>query len=453
MLASFSSIAGGARNIDIPPNGTFVSQNFHVMRQAGRVENFQPHMHLRGKAMSMEAILPNGTTQMLSHVNNFNFNWHNNYVYADDAAPLLPKGTILKITAWHDNTTANKTNPDPDQWVGWGDRTVDEMGHAWVNITYMSDEDFKAEVERASRLSRAPPARRSAGTPHARRAVSQHRCSRARPAGSVLGRSSLAAQGARQLPLEPVKETGQSVTGAFEGWYQNPDGSYRLLVGYFNRNSKQTLDIPVGPNNRIEPGGPDQGQPTHFLPRRQWGVFTIVVPKDFGKNKLTWTLVANGQTTTVPMHLDPLWIVAPFKDVALGNTPPVLRFDRKGRGLHGSAERNRGDLHGDGLEPLTLTVWVTDDGDSCAGGAAARAPGDAWLEQVPRSRRRDIRQRAPPVDEKTGQGDDDRDLSAPGRVHPARAGQRRDRRRRRRLSVLLDERAREGDGQVGLCGT
>ena len=75
-----------------------MSQNFHVMRQAGRVENFQPHMHLRGKAMSMEAILPNGTTQMLSHVNNFNFNWHNNYVYADDVAPLLPKGTILKIT-------------------------------------------------------------------------------------------------------------------------------------------------------------------------------------------------------------------------------------------------------------------------------------------------------------------------------------------------------------------
>jgi hypothetical protein len=148
VLASLSSVAGGARNIDIPPNGTFVSQNFHVMKQAGRVENFQPHMHLRGKAMSMEAILPNGTTQMLSHVNNFNFNWHNNYVYADDAAPLLPKGTILKITSWYDNTTANKNNPNPNQWVGFGDRTVDEMGHAWVNITYMTDEDYQAEVEK-----------------------------------------------------------------------------------------------------------------------------------------------------------------------------------------------------------------------------------------------------------------------------------------------------------------
>ena len=118
---------------------------------AGRVENFQPHMHLRGKAMSMEAILPNGTTRMLSYVNNFDFNWMNNYVYADDEAPLLPKGTILKITSWYDNTTANKNNPDPNQWVGFGDRTVDEMGHAWVNITYMSDDEFKAEQELRNR--------------------------------------------------------------------------------------------------------------------------------------------------------------------------------------------------------------------------------------------------------------------------------------------------------------
>lgn len=148
VLALFNSISGGSRNIDIPPNSTFVSQNFHVMRQAGRVENFQPHMHLRGKAMSMEAILPTGQTQLLSHVNNFNFNWHNNYIYAEQAAPLLPKGTILKITSWYDNTAANPNNPDPNQWVGWGDRTVDEMGHAWVNITYMNEDDFQTEVKK-----------------------------------------------------------------------------------------------------------------------------------------------------------------------------------------------------------------------------------------------------------------------------------------------------------------
>ncbi len=84
------------------------------MKRAGRIENFQPHMHLRGKAMSMEAILPDGRSQMLSYVSNFKFNWMCNYIYADDAAPMLPKGTILRITAWHDNTAANKANPDPN---------------------------------------------------------------------------------------------------------------------------------------------------------------------------------------------------------------------------------------------------------------------------------------------------------------------------------------------------
>ncbi len=138
--------------LDLPPNAVTISQNFSVMKMAGRVENFQPHMHLRGKAMSMEAILPDGTTEMLSFVRNFTFFWMNNYIYADDAAPLLPKGTVLRITAWHDNTAANRHNPDPNQWVGWGDRTVDEMAHAWVNISYMSDEDFKAEVEKRRAL-------------------------------------------------------------------------------------------------------------------------------------------------------------------------------------------------------------------------------------------------------------------------------------------------------------
>lgn len=146
VLGALDAITGDRFLLDIPPNSIAVHQNFRVMKQAGRVENFQPHMHLRGKAMSMEAILPDGTVQMLSYVKAFQFNWHINYVYADDAAPLLPKGTVLRVTAWHDNTAANRENPDPTQWVGWGERTVDEMAHAWVNITYMSDEDYAAEV-------------------------------------------------------------------------------------------------------------------------------------------------------------------------------------------------------------------------------------------------------------------------------------------------------------------
>lgn len=147
-LALFSGVTGGNRNLDIAPNSMYIGTNLHVMKRAGRVENFQAHMHLRGKAMSMEALLPTGETRMLSMVSNYSFNWHNNYIYADDSAPLLPKGTVLKITSWHDNTAANKMNPDPNQWVGWGDRTVDEMAHAWVNITYMNDEDFKTEVDK-----------------------------------------------------------------------------------------------------------------------------------------------------------------------------------------------------------------------------------------------------------------------------------------------------------------
>jgi hypothetical protein len=103
-------------------------------------------MHMRGKAMSMAAIYPDGRQELLSHVNNFQWNWHVNYVYADHVAPLLPKGTTLVITAWHDNTMENPNNPDPEQWVGWGDRTVDEMAHAWVDVTYLEQEDYESLV-------------------------------------------------------------------------------------------------------------------------------------------------------------------------------------------------------------------------------------------------------------------------------------------------------------------
>jgi hypothetical protein len=144
VLTNFGASPRGSRSLDIAPNTVSVTQAYHVLKQAARLENFQPHMHLRGKAMSMEAIYPDGTTELLSYCNNFNFNWMINYIYTDDAAPVLPKGTVVHITAWHDNTSANPNNPDPNQWVGQGDRTVDEMAHAWVNVTYISDEDYKA---------------------------------------------------------------------------------------------------------------------------------------------------------------------------------------------------------------------------------------------------------------------------------------------------------------------
>ena len=74
----------------------------------------------------------------------------------------------------------------------------------------------------------------------------------------------------KQLPMEPLHESGQSVTPSFEGWWQNADGTYSLMFGYFNRNTREVVNVPVGPNNRIEPGAVDQGQPATFIPRRRW---------------------------------------------------------------------------------------------------------------------------------------------------------------------------------------
>ena len=132
--------------LDIPPGAKTVTQNYYVLPAPARIENFQPHMHMRGKAMMMEAVYPDGKREVLSHVNNFQWNWHNNYMYADEVAPLLPKGTMLVFTAWHDNTKDNPNNPDPEQWIGWGDRTVDEMAHAWVDVTYLEQADFDQKV-------------------------------------------------------------------------------------------------------------------------------------------------------------------------------------------------------------------------------------------------------------------------------------------------------------------
>ena len=144
VLTMFNMARGS--DLDIPPNDKTITQNFYVLQAPARLENFQPHMHMRGKAMSLEAIYPDGRKEILSQVSNFQWNWHVNYVYADGVAPLLPKGTMLSFTAWHDNTADNPNNPDPGQWVGWGDRTVDEMAHNWIDVTYLEQEEFNKLV-------------------------------------------------------------------------------------------------------------------------------------------------------------------------------------------------------------------------------------------------------------------------------------------------------------------
>jgi hypothetical protein len=181
-------------------------------------------------------------------------------------------------------------------------------------------------------------------------------------AGGVLVRAGQQGQAPTQFPLSnTIRATGQGVTAAYEGWFYNKDGTISLLIGYFNRNTKQELDVPVGPNNRIEPGGPDQGQPTHFLTGRQFGVFAIKVPKDFGARQLTWTLVANGQTNVIPVHIKPDWVVEPFEDAGSKNTPPVLRFQLDGTGMTGPPAGIASTYTTTMPNPVTLTAWVSDE--------------------------------------------------------------------------------------------
>lgn len=179
-------------------------------------------------------------------------------------------------------------------------------------------------------------------------------------AGAIAGGMLLSAQ---QIP-QPRKQFGASVTAAFEGWFANKDGTRSFLVGYFNRNTQQELDVPIGPNNRIEPGGPDLGQPTHFLTGRQYGMFVVPVPKEFTpQDKYTWTIVANGQSTSIPLRLNNDYVVSPFIEIAVGNTPPVIRFDQNGSTIQGpiatvsQAASRTASLSA----PLPLTVWATDD--------------------------------------------------------------------------------------------
>jgi hypothetical protein len=217
------------------------------------------------------------------------------------------------------------------------------------------------------------------------------------------------------LPLtQPIRERGSSVTPAFEGWYFDKDGSQRLLVGYFNRNLEQVVDIPIGPNNRIDPGGPDYGQPTHFLPRRQWGVFTITVPADFGNQKITWTLTAHGKSTSVPMALHRDYEVSPFKEEAQGNTPPVLKFDPKGPSFQGPPVGIATSLSAAVGQPLTLTVWAADDAVIDPDRKAGESPVTISWSQFRGPAEVTFANAKPPVDKTDGRATTTATFKAPG---------------------------------------
>lgn len=140
----------------IPPHGTLMTQGFHSFDHPVRIDSWQPHLHLRGVAMSMEVFYPDtGKRETLSQASNWNAGWNHSHTYEDGFQPLIPAGATIILTSWFDNTANNPRNPDPDQWVGAGQRTTDEMSHAWIAVTHLDDEGYqKLITERAVRDQR-----------------------------------------------------------------------------------------------------------------------------------------------------------------------------------------------------------------------------------------------------------------------------------------------------------
>ena len=135
--------------LDIPAGTVARVDGYTVLHKPARIIAFQPHMHIRGKRQCLELIYPTSGSSARSEVvncANFNYNWHLTYNYADDSQPLVPAGTILHTISWHDNSAANKFNPDPKNWVGDGQRTIDEMGFAWIGWYDLTEEEYKAQL-------------------------------------------------------------------------------------------------------------------------------------------------------------------------------------------------------------------------------------------------------------------------------------------------------------------
>jgi hypothetical protein len=149
---------------------------------------------------------------------------------------------------------------------------------------------------------------------------------------------------------------GQNVAPAFEGWQQNPDGTYSFYFGYLNRNYEEQLDIPIGPNNNIEPGG-DRGQPTHFYPRRQRFVFKVTVPKDWDKQqRVIWTLTSHGRTDQAKGWLQPEWELNE-EVISENNGGGVLEAGNEPPSITGSSAETVTLPN-----TLTLTITANDDG-------------------------------------------------------------------------------------------
>ena len=148
-----TEMMGDDAELDLPANSDNVrTDTYMTLMKPARLLSFQPHMHTRGKAMCLEVILPGGgkrpgsKVETLSCVPRYKFNWMIVYEYAPEVQPLLPAGSVLHFIGWHNNTATNKLNPDPDTWVGYGQRSIDDMSHAWITYYTLSEDDFKQQV-------------------------------------------------------------------------------------------------------------------------------------------------------------------------------------------------------------------------------------------------------------------------------------------------------------------
>jgi hypothetical protein len=177
---------------------------------------------------------------------------------------------------------------------------------------------------------------------------------------AVVTAPSLGAQAtaAGQQPLYQLRHwNGQGLAPVYEGWDQNEDGTYNMWFGYMNRNFEETLDVPVGPENKFEPGQPDRGQPTFFDTRRHKDIFRVVVPKDFGENtKLNWTLTVRGKSEVVSGTLNRVWQIDRRRTTRGGNseqvnsnTPPEVKATPETQSVASNTA-------------ATINVSATDDG-------------------------------------------------------------------------------------------
>ncbi|MGQ0732990.1 MAG: c-type cytochrome [Acidobacteriota bacterium] len=132
--------------LSIPPNTVARHERFWPLPKPALVISFQPHMHFRGSRMLLEAIHPDGRREVLTDATHYEQTWQITYKYK--TPHLFPAGTILHTVSWHDNTANNRHNPDPTAWIGWGSRTMDEMGHGWTDVALLTEEQYQEELSR-----------------------------------------------------------------------------------------------------------------------------------------------------------------------------------------------------------------------------------------------------------------------------------------------------------------